>query len=86
MKCPETVDHYKSLFEQDRRNSCSITYGYDFLVCIGENTFSKQVKYFVNSVSDSDANQMYKIINAIQTLELDGRVWDPRRDDQRDIK
>ncbi len=76
----------QSLFEQNRRNSCSITYGNDFLVCIGENTFSKQVKYFVNSVSDSDANQMYKIINAIQTLELDGRVWDPRRDDQRDIK
>ena len=76
----------QSLFEEDRKSTCSIAYGDDFLVCIGENAFSKQVKYFVNPVNDSDANQMYKIINAIQALELDGRVWDPGLDDQRDAK
>ena len=63
----------KPIFE--RQTDEGIAYGESHIYLLSADGIKQQAEYYEDPVADSDINQMYKVINNIQALEVQGRIW-----------
>jgi len=64
----------RSIFE--RVTNEGLAYGEGYIYLIGPEDIKQQGEYLVSPPNDTSINQMYKVINNIQALESQGRIWD----------
>ncbi len=64
----------RSIFE--RQQNTGIAYGEGYIYLIGAGGIKHQNQYFNKSSNASEINQMYKVINNVHALEIQGRIWD----------
>ncbi len=64
-----------SIFE--RTQTTGIAYGESHIYLIEATGIKQQGAYIDNLSPDTSINQLYKVINNIQDLELQGRIWEP---------
>jgi len=63
----------QSVFE--RVTNEGLAYGDGYLYLTGPGGIREQNEYYDDPSNDTNINQMYKLINNIQALERDGRIW-----------
>jgi phosphoglycerol transferase MdoB-like AlkP superfamily enzyme len=63
----------RSIFE--RVTNEGLAYGEGTIYLIGSDGVKIQGEYYVKPFNDTDINQMYKVINNINALESQGRIW-----------
>jgi len=69
----------RSIFE--RVNNQSLAFGEGHVFLIGEDGIRLQGEYYIDPQKNLDLNLMYKVMNNINTLEKQGRIWDIRLPD-----
>lgn len=67
-----------SIFERSGKKG--LAYGDGYIYVIDENGIKTQNQYFKNPQEETSINQMYKVINNIHHLEVEGLIWNKNLD------